>query len=62
METISSGFGMTRSQRVAAANFDSTFREALSLWQEEVVQLGLIDPVTTEVVRLRCAEHHDCYT
>ena len=53
---------MTRSQRVAASNFDSTFREALSLWQEEVVQLGLIDPVTTEVVRLRCAEHHDCYT
>jgi len=53
---------MTRSQRVTSSNFNSGFRESLSLWQEEVVQLGLVDPVTTEVVRLRCAEHHDCYT
>jgi len=27
-----------------------------------VVQLALVDPVTTEMVRLRCAEHHDCHT
>jgi len=53
---------MTRSQRVASSNFDIRFREALSLWQEEVVRLGLVDPVTTEMVRLRCAEHHDCHT
>ena len=53
---------MTRSQRVTSTHFNKEFRESLSLWQEEVVQLGLVDPVTTEVVRLRCADHHDCYT
>ena len=53
---------MMRAQRVTSSNFDVRFREALSLWQEEVVQLGLVDPVTTEMVRLRCAEHHDCHT
>ena len=53
---------MTRSQRVASTHFNKEFRESLSLWQEEVVQLWLVDPVTTEVVRLRCADHHDCYT
>ena len=53
---------MTRSQRVASTHFNKEFRESLSLWQEEVVQLGRVDPGTTEVVRLRCADHHDCYT
>ena len=53
---------MTRSQRVTSSHFNNKFREALSLWQEEVVQLDLVDPVTSEVVRLRCADHHDCYT
>ena len=52
-----------RTQRVESSSFNALFREALSRWQEEeVVQLDLVDPVTTEMVRLRCAEHHDCHT
>ena len=47
---------------VKSSSFNALFREALSRWQEEVVQLDLVDPVTTEMVRLRCAEHHDCHT
>ena len=27
-----------------------------------VVRLDAVDPVTTELVRLRCASHHDCHT
>ena len=53
---------MSRSLRVSSTNFNSLFREVLSRWQEEVVRLDLVDPVTTEMVRLRCAEHHDCHT
>ena len=53
---------MNRSQRVDSTGFNSLFREALSRWQEEVVKLDLVDPVATEMVRLRCAEHHDCHT
>ena len=51
-----------RTQRVDSSSFNALLREALSRWQEEVVQLDLVDPVTTEMVRLRCAEHHDCHT
>ena len=53
---------MMRTQRVESSSFNALFREALSRWQEEVVELDLVDPVTTEMVRLRCAEHHDCHT
>ena len=53
---------MSRSLRIESTGFNSLFREALSRWQEEVVQLDLVDSVTTEMVRLRCAEHHDCHT
>jgi hypothetical protein len=37
-------------------------RQALSAWQAAVVRLDAIDPVTTELVRLRCARYHDCRT
>jgi len=37
-------------------------RRALSEWQAAVVVLDRIDPVTTELVRLRAAAHHDCRT
>ena len=37
-------------------------RQALSDWQASVVLLDKIDPVTTELVRLRAAAHHDCRT
>jgi hypothetical protein len=35
---------------------------ALSDWQASVVVLDKMDPVTTELVRLRAAAHHDCRT
>ena len=35
---------------------------ALDAYQEAVVKLSAIDPVTTEIVRLRCARLHDCHT
>ncbi|MEY4372088.1 MAG: hypothetical protein RL219_857 [Actinomycetota bacterium] len=35
---------------------------ALGAWQAAVVCLSTIDPVTTELVRLRCANYHDCGT
>jgi hypothetical protein len=35
---------------------------ALSEYQDAVVRLSTIDPVTTELVRLRCARYHDCHT
>jgi hypothetical protein len=31
-------------------------------FQAAVVRLDHVDPVTTELVRLRCANHHDCHT
>jgi len=35
---------------------------ALADWQAAVVVLDELDPVTTELVRLRAAAHHDCRT
>ena len=37
-------------------------RRALSDWQASVVVLDTMDPVTTELVRLRAAANHDCRT
>jgi hypothetical protein len=37
-------------------------RRALDAWQAAVVRLSRLDPVTTELVRLRCARYHDCHT
>jgi len=37
-------------------------RRALDEWQAAVVRLSDLDPVTTELVRLRCARYHDCHT
>ena len=47
------------SDGVAAAR---PLRSALGSWQAAVVRLGAVDPVTTELVRLRCASYHDCHT
>lgn len=35
---------------------------ALDAYQDAVVLLTGLDPVTTELVRLRCARYHDCHT
>jgi len=39
-----------------------TLSGALKRWQAAVVRLDGIDPITTEVVRLRCARYHNCRT
>jgi len=39
-----------------------TVGRALDAWQAAVVRLSALDPVTTELVRLRCARYHDCHT
>lgn len=52
-----------RSRRVSAGvRGSSDLRSALNTWQATVMRLDAVDPVTTELVRLRCATHHDCHT
>jgi hypothetical protein len=52
-----------RSRRVErGAGSARGLRQALSAWQAAVVRLDRVDAVTTELVRLRCARHHDCHT
>lgn len=52
-----------RSPRVAAGTRgDEGLRRALGAFQAAVVRLDALDPATTEIVRLRCADHHDCHT
>lgn len=41
---------------------DRALRRALGAWQAAVVRWDGVDAVTTELVRLRCARHHDCHT
>ena len=53
----------SRSPRVSdGARAVPRLRQALSTWQAAVVRLAAVDPVTTELVRLRCARYHDCRT
>ena len=35
---------------------------ALRDWQAAVVLIDGVDAITTELVRIRCAQHHDCHT
>jgi len=54
---------MIRSRRLpAGVGADKPLRTALGAWQAAVVRIDGVDPVTTEIVRLRCARHHDCHT
>ncbi len=58
---------MTRERRLPAATADSkpvapALGAALGAYQDAVVRLSALDPVTTELVRLRCARQHQCYT
>jgi hypothetical protein len=41
---------------------DDELRRSQNAWQNLVLALDGIDPVTTEVVRVRAAEHHACRT
>ncbi len=36
--------------------------KAIGAYQDAVVRLASLDPVTTEFVRLRCARQHQCFT
>lgn len=54
---------MNRSPRVAAGTqVFAALKAALGDVQNAVVRLDRVDPHTTELVRLRCAHHHDCGT
>jgi hypothetical protein len=54
---------MTVVPRVPAdARVDNGLRAALAHWQTLVLALDDVDAMTTEVVRLRAAKHHDCHT
>ena len=54
---------MARTRRIAAGTTtDPALRRALEGFATAVVRLATVDPVTTEIVRMRCAHHHDCGT
>lgn len=54
---------MTRSARITrGTRVHPDLIGALSEWQAAVVRQDEVDPITTELVRLRCARHHDCHT
>jgi hypothetical protein len=54
---------MTRRRRIAAGTVgDAAVRRALGSLAAATVRLLAVDPITTEIVRLRCADHHDCGT
>lgn len=54
--------GERRARVVPGVRGDENLRRALGAWQAAVVRQQALDPVTTEMVRLRCADHHDCHT
>ena len=54
---------MSRTPRVpAGTSGDRDLQAALLGFAAAVVRLSAVDPVTTELVRLRCAGYHDCHT
>ncbi len=54
---------MDRARRVAAGTpTDPALRRAIGGCAAATVRLATVDPVTTEIVRMRCAHHHDCGT
>ncbi len=54
---------MTRSQRLTrGTRLNPEMLGALIEWQAAAVRQDQVDPMTTELVRLRCANHHDCHT
>ena len=52
-----------RSSRVApGTRGDTSLTGALMTFAAAAVRNDAVDPVTTELVRLRCATYHDCHT
>jgi alkylhydroperoxidase family enzyme len=48
--------------RIPDGRVADRLRAAMGEWQHEVLALTSIDSVTTELVRLRAAQHHACDT
>lgn len=54
---------MTRSARIpATSRTDDELRRDQNAWQNLVLGLHDVDPVATEIVRVRAAKYHDCRT
>lgn len=54
---------MTRTRRLpVGVRGNAALRAALGSFAAAVVRLDALDAVTTEIVRMRCAEYHDCHT
>jgi hypothetical protein len=52
-----------RLPRIAPRTYTSVeLRQPLGDWQAAVVRMNALDPVTTELIRMRCAHIHDCKT
>lgn len=53
----------SRTPRVASGTYAAApLRKPLGDWQAAVVRMSNLDPVTTEIIRMRCAVYHDCKT
>ncbi len=54
---------MSRARRVPAGTPTSpALRRGLGELAAAIVRMNTMDPVTTEIVRMQCARHHDCGT
>jgi hypothetical protein len=52
-----------RARRIASGtSTHPALRASIGGFAAAVVRLGTVDPITTELVRIRCAHHHDCGT
>lgn len=52
---------MSRSRRIDKGVVAAKpLRNSMHRFAAAVVRLSSVDPVTTELVRMRCARHHDC--
>ena len=53
---------MSATQRLPGSEPDPALRASMAAWQHAVLALDAIDPVTTELIRLRAARQHACDT
>lgn len=54
---------MTRARRVPPGTPTApVLRRTLGDLAAAIVRMEAMDPVTTEIVRMQCARHHDCGT
>ncbi|HJP41643.1 MAG TPA: hypothetical protein QGF35_08060 [Dehalococcoidia bacterium] len=56
---------MTKQRKIPApesGRYQPQLGASLDAYQDAVVKLNNLDPITTELVRLRCGRQHDCHT